>query len=151
MIFRDNPTNYEVWHELTHYQQFKALGEQQYSAQTRLMKEQYVFDKLESMPKRWNSLAAEEMAHARWYIDSVGEALVMSVSRSDAKKLAVEYVESMDLKGYRYEFVGISYSDNWPDQWSAVFDVYTPKGNLMDGPVVFVVEKATGKVRDFEY
>lgn len=72
LVLRDNPTNYEVWHELTHYQQFKSLGETAYSAQTRLMKEQYVFDKLESMPKRWNSLQPEEMSHARWYIDKVG-------------------------------------------------------------------------------
>lgn len=72
LVLRDNPTNYEVWHELTHYQQFARLGEEAYSAQTRLMKEQYVFDKLESMPRRWNSLTPGEVGHARTYIYKLG-------------------------------------------------------------------------------
>lgn len=72
LFLRSDPTNYEVWHELSHYRQYRILGEEAYSAQTRLMKEQYVFDKLESMPRRWNSLTPEEMSHARWYIDKVG-------------------------------------------------------------------------------
>ncbi|CAN7457579.1 hypothetical protein LJR232_002921 [Aquipseudomonas alcaligenes] len=72
LLLRSDPTNYEVWHELTHYQQYRSLGEEAYSAQTRLMKEQHVFDRLESMPRRWDSLTPEQMGHARWYIDSVG-------------------------------------------------------------------------------
>ena len=72
LVLRSNPTSYEVAHELTHLRQYQSLGEEAYSAQSRLMKEQYVFDKLEAMPKRWNSLTLEEMSHARWYIDKVG-------------------------------------------------------------------------------
>jgi hypothetical protein len=72
LILRDNPTSYEVAHELTHFRQYQALGEEAYSAQTRLAKEQHVFDKLESMPKRWENLTVEERSHARWYIDKVG-------------------------------------------------------------------------------
>ncbi|MBR7784082.1 zincin-like metallopeptidase toxin domain-containing protein [Undibacterium luofuense] len=72
LVLRSEPTNYEVWHELTYYQQYRSLGEEAYTAQTRLLKEQHVFDKLESMPKRWESLTPEQIGHARWYIDKVG-------------------------------------------------------------------------------
>lgn len=74
----------------------------------------------------------------------------MTVSRKRAKELEVSYVESLDLRGYRYEFVGTSFNEAWPDEWAAVFDVYSPGGNLVDGPVVFVVEKDSGRVRGYE-
>lgn len=74
----------------------------------------------------------------------------MTISKEQAKDLAIAYVNSLDLRGYRYEFSGISFDKNWPNEWGAVFDVYTPQGHLMDGPVVFVVEKDTGRVRSFE-
>lgn len=72
------------------------------------------------------------------------------ISKEQAKQLALKHVQGLDLRGYRYEFVGISSSDRFPDEWGAVFDVYTPKGHLMDGPVVFVVEMQTGEVRGYE-
>ena len=74
----------------------------------------------------------------------------MTVSREQAKDLAISYVGGLDLRGYRYEFVGISFNEKWSDEWGAVFDVYTPNGNLIDGPVIFVVEKSTGRVRGYE-
>ena len=74
----------------------------------------------------------------------------MNISKEQAERLALAYVESLDMKGWRYEFVGITSPRNWPDEWSAVFDVYTPNGNLMDGPVVFMVERRTGRVRGYE-
>jgi hypothetical protein len=49
-------------------------------------------------------------------------------------------------EGFRYEFVGISASENYPDEWGAVFNVYSPTGSLMDGPAVLAVEGATGRV-----
>lgn len=74
----------------------------------------------------------------------------MTVSREQARELAVSYVESLDLRGYRYEFVGLSSNEAWPDEWAAVFDVYSPSGSLVDGPIVFVVEKDSGRVRGYE-
>ena len=68
LALRSNPTKYEVWHELSHYNQFKKLGPDAYSAQTRVMKEQYVFDALENTPKRWNALNADQRQHAIDYI-----------------------------------------------------------------------------------
>jgi hypothetical protein len=74
----------------------------------------------------------------------------MTISKDRAQALAIEHVRQLDLRGYRYEFAGISFDENWPDEWGAIFDVYTPGGHLMDGPVIFVVEKKTGIVRGFE-
>jgi hypothetical protein len=74
----------------------------------------------------------------------------MTISKEEAKNVAISHVKSLDLKGYRYEFVGISFDQKWANEWGAVFDVFTPNGHLMDGPVVFVVEKDTGHVRGFE-
>ena len=76
--------------------------------------------------------------------------MTTSISKDEAKALALTYIDSIDLKGFRYEFVGISFDENWPNEWGAVFDAYTPNGNLMDGPVVFVVEKDSGRV-NFAY
>lgn len=72
------------------------------------------------------------------------------ISKEQAQRLAVQHVQGLDLRGYRYELVEVACREKFPDEWDVVFDVYTPSGNLMDGPVVLVVEKATGKVRDIE-
>jgi len=70
----------------------------------------------------------------------------MAVSREQAQELAVAHVGTLNLRGYRYEYVGTSFDAEWPDEWGVVFDVYTPDGHLMDGPVIFAVEKETGRV-----
>lgn len=74
----------------------------------------------------------------------------MTISKEEAKALAISYFNSLDLRGYFYEFVGVSFNEKWPNEWGIIFDSYTPKGNLLDGPVVLVVEKDTGRVREFE-
>lgn len=76
--------------------------------------------------------------------------MVNIISKDKAKELAIEHVMKLDLRGYKYSFVGISFDEKWPGEWGVIFDVYTPSGNLMDGPVIFVVEKDTGRVRGFE-
>lgn len=72
------------------------------------------------------------------------------IGKEQARQLTLEHVQKLDLRGYRYEFAGISSNDKYPDEWGTVFDVYTPKGHLMDGPVVFVVERRTGAVKGYE-
>lgn len=74
----------------------------------------------------------------------------MTISQDQARDLALAHVRALDLRGFRYEFAGMSFDANWPEELGAVFDVYTPSGHLMDGPIVFVVEKATGRVTGFE-
>jgi hypothetical protein len=98
------------------------------------------------MLERLDSRGMESCAQVR---RQGGRAAVVAVSREQAKDLAIAYVATLDLKGYRYEYVGTSFDANWPDEWGVVFDIYSPGGNLVDGPVVFAVEKETGRVRTF--
>ena len=76
---RSDATNYEVWHELWHFIQYRRLGKDAYLGQTRdtvaKLKgnepEQFVFDRLENS-RRWWNLTEDERGHARWYIEFAG-------------------------------------------------------------------------------
>ncbi|MGX1826665.1 zincin-like metallopeptidase toxin domain-containing protein [Paenibacillus taichungensis] len=85
LILKSNPTQYEVWHELSHYVQYKQIGKEAYSNLPRtsgpvpmndLSKfnapEQFVYDMLSNSPKKWNSLNEAEQLHANWYITQYG-------------------------------------------------------------------------------
>jgi RHS repeat-associated protein len=65
-----NPTQYQVLHELQHFNQFQELGPEAYSAQSTAAKEQHVFDSLENY--HWDSLNYEEQQHAIWYVNQSG-------------------------------------------------------------------------------
>ncbi len=69
-----------------------------------------------------------------------------TISRQGAEVRARAYVEGLDLSGWRYEFVSVSESP-WMGEWGVVFDTYSPAANLVDGPVVFLVNENTGAVR----
>ena len=68
LLLKNNPTRYEVQHELSHFLQCRRLGRARYSAQSRLQKEQFVFDMLENNPRRWTGLTTAQREHASWYI-----------------------------------------------------------------------------------
>lgn len=74
----------------------------------------------------------------------------LRISAEDARALAEAYVEGLDLRGWRYQFAYITEPKLRKDELSAVFDAYSPSGSLVDGPAVFIVNTATGKVRPFE-
>jgi hypothetical protein len=71
MVLGDNPTVYDVAHEMAHLEHWEQLGPDAYNAQTRLEKEQFVFDKL-SNSALWEMLTDAERAHAVWYILDLG-------------------------------------------------------------------------------
>uniref|UniRef100_UPI001F451BD3 RHS repeat-associated core domain-containing protein n=1 Tax=Paenibacillus wulumuqiensis TaxID=1567107 RepID=UPI001F451BD3 len=84
LYLRSNPTEYEVWHELSHYIQYQAIGKEAYNQLPRTRgiipmndlsqfnaPEQFVYDML-SNSKRWNKINEEEQKHANWYIDNFG-------------------------------------------------------------------------------
>lgn len=77
MLLRSDPTEYEVWHELGHYIQWRKLGADEYLKLVRHtiddpvqdVPEQFVFDFLEnSKDRRWYRLTEAEREHAIWYI-----------------------------------------------------------------------------------
>ena len=71
------------------------------------------------------------------------------ISAENAELLAVAHVRKRDLRGWNYVCVGISENSS-PTHWAAVFDTFSPAGNLVDGPVIFLVDKSDGTVRSFE-
>jgi hypothetical protein len=76
LVFRSNPTNFEVWHELGHLRQFQKIGKDAYMKLPRSTTfnapEQHVFDLLENSKKRWNALNFDEQQHAIDYIERIG-------------------------------------------------------------------------------
>jgi Metallopeptidase toxin 4 len=72
ILLRSNPTKYEVWHELSHWIQFRRIGPDAYRALPRWAREQFVFDMLENNSARWMSLSSPQRQHAVDYILSVG-------------------------------------------------------------------------------
>jgi len=76
LFLRSNPTNYEVWHEVSHFRQYQKIGKEAYLNLPRTKNfnapEQFVFDMLENSQKRWNALNFEEQQHAIRYIESIG-------------------------------------------------------------------------------
>lgn len=72
IILRTNPTQMEVWHELSHFRQFQKLGPEAYIKQTTVTKEQFVFDLLENSPRRWSSFTPEQRSSAVEYIYRIG-------------------------------------------------------------------------------
>ena len=76
LILGSNPTEYVVWHELSHLRQYQQIGKADYMALRRSRDynapEQFVFDMLENSAKRWSALTFAEQQHAIGYIERVG-------------------------------------------------------------------------------
>jgi hypothetical protein len=72
----------------------------------------------------------------------------MALSREEAESSILEFVKKIDLKGYSYSLIDVRLSRRQPNKWSAIFDVYSSKGGLIDGPVIFTVDKDTGEIKD---
>jgi hypothetical protein len=54
------------------------------------------------------------------------------------------------MRGHTVSFVGGGDRPKAPDQFSIVFDLFSPKGNLIDGPIIVLVDKYSGKARFFK-
>lgn len=75
IVLRSNPTEYEVWHELSHYIQYERIGRKAYQDLPRTHNwhaaEQFVFDML-NRTKRWGKLNEAQQEHAIDYIERIG-------------------------------------------------------------------------------
>ena len=63
---------------------------------------------------------------------------VKKISRADAEALALAYWADKDLKGWRYDLGSLRRGHD--SVWIAVFDTYSPSGNLVDGPVIVLID-----------
>jgi hypothetical protein len=73
VYLRADATEYEVWHELSHYLHRKKIGKKEYMKLERPTgPEQYVYDQLRGNDRRWKRLTPEERDHAMWYVEASG-------------------------------------------------------------------------------
>jgi hypothetical protein len=73
--------------------------------------------------------------------------MVMINNQSEAQRIAIEYIASFDeaaMKGWSYRFAEMSRNGPRKDFWGAVFDVYSPEGTLVDGPLIVLVRESDG-------
>lgn len=68
----------------------------------------------------------------------------------DGKVIAEAFIASQDMKGHTVKFVETRDLPKWPGEFSVIFDLYSPGGNLIDGPIIVVVDKHSGQARFFE-
>ncbi|MRD46968.1 hypothetical protein [Caenimonas koreensis] len=61
--------------------------------------------------------------------------------------IAEKFVSSHDQHGFDLRFALTMRDDRRPKEWSVVFDVFTPSGDLLDGPVVVIVSDETNEAR----
>ena len=68
----------------------------------------------------------------------------------EARAIAESFLETQNMRGYKTVFAEVRSHDRWPNEWSVIFDLFTEAGNLMDGPMIVVVNKTTRQARIFE-
>lgn len=68
----------------------------------------------------------------------------MNLSEAEIKSL-VENFFKQNLRGHRYEFVKVNFDDKYPNEYGAVFNVYSPKNSLIDGPAFFIYDKKASR------
>ena len=66
------------------------------------------------------------------------------------KQIAESFIATQDMKGHTVKFVETRDLPKWPNELSVIFDLFSPAGNLVDGPIIVVVDKHSCKARFFE-
>jgi hypothetical protein len=74
VYLRKGATQYEAFHEAQHAQQWKEMGKEAYNKQSRVQKEQYVYDQV---MKNKDKFSQAELDHARDYMNDVRKAAGM--------------------------------------------------------------------------
>lgn len=72
------------------------------------------------------------------------------MSTIQVQQSAERLLATLDMKGHRAQFVEVVARERFPNEWGVIFDLYSPAGNLVDGPLVVLVDKKTGEARIFE-
>lgn len=73
----------------------------------------------------------------------------MTPAQAERARLWAElFVEGQDLQGWSYRLASVGKAHD--GMASVVFDTYSPEGNLVDGPVVVIVDLNSGVVSSLE-
>lgn len=68
----------------------------------------------------------------------------------DARMIAESFIALQEMRGHKVTFVEARNLPKWPNEWSVIFDLYSPEGNLIDGPIIVIVNKITRNAHFFE-
>jgi len=67
----------------------------------------------------------------------------------EARIVAEGFLQSQEMRGYKAIFADARIRHRYPNEFAVVFDLF--KGDdLIDGPMVVIVDKTTQKARFFE-
>ncbi len=66
------------------------------------------------------------------------------ISENEARVIALSYLERSS-PGFTFSF--LQTPQRRPDDWSMVFEWGAGDGNVIDGPIVVLVDKLSGRVR----
>lgn len=78
----------------------------------------------------------------------------MKLSRERAEQLALEYVNKDKNDNFKLELIDVEVSKISPKYWAATFEVRTSEGDILEGPLLILVdddfEKAMSLDEDVE-
>ncbi|WP_342566714.1 hypothetical protein MKY09_11650 [Psychrobacillus sp. FSL K6-4046] len=78
----------------------------------------------------------------------------MKLSRERAEQLALEYVNKDKNDNFKLELIDVEVSKIPPKYWAATFEVRTSEGDILEGPLLILVdddfEKAMSLDEDVE-
>lgn len=67
------------------------------------------------------------------------------IDEAQALELAKNFLLKQNSRGHTYRISGVRNNEKRPGVYGVIFDVYTPENNLLDGPLVMLVDKRTGE------
>lgn len=72
------------------------------------------------------------------------------MTEDEARAAADSLLETMDKKGHRMAFVEAKASTRYPGEWNVIYDLFSPRETLIDGPIVVIVDGNSAEARLME-
>lgn len=72
------------------------------------------------------------------------------MTEDEARDSAERLIATLDMKGHSARFAEAKNQSRFSGEWSVIFDIHSPRGNLIDGPIVVIVSEADGSARLME-
>jgi hypothetical protein len=74
----------------------------------------------------------------------------MNLTREQAEKIALEYVRREQSGNYTLNLLRVEVSQISPKYWAASFEVRAVTGNVIDGPLLILVDDESQKAMSLE-
>jgi hypothetical protein len=86
------------------------------------------------------------MSETRRKNDKNAPRVIRQMTEVDARMIAARWVAGQNLRGGFPKFASADRCPASPQVWAVVYDLYTADGNLMDHPMVVLVDEETGEI-----